>query len=781
MTLFITVLGIVQGVGYRPFAARLAERLGIRGSVRNSGGIVEIRAAGEREALDRFMQALAEECPPGANVTSVTYVTEPDGDLPDGFTIVASRESEAHTPVLPADLPMCDACRAELCDPKNRRYAYPFISCTDCGPRFSIMKNIPYDRETVTMDVFAMCGECSAEYRGDDRRRHAQTISCLSCGPQLLLRQNSREYEKEEAMNRAIATLRSGGVLAVKGIGGYQLACRPDDEAAVQRIRDIKNRLRKPFAVMFPDLESVRKRCAVSGEDETLLVSSARPIVLLMPLDGTIWPGTCAGSRFLGAFLPNTGLHQMLTDSLGPLIMTSANLSGDAILFNDEEIFRAKNLEVDGILYHTRQILTPLDDSVVKVTSGRTQIIRRSRGYVPLPIMPEKAIAPLPSALDENTGARDPSVPANPAAGTSILAFGGDLKSAFCLYKDGRAYMSQYFGDIENYTVRRNYIAGVSHMKKLFRIEPDIMVCDLHPLYRTSDLAAKWSAPSEDDTLPWDRPNLPVVRVQHHHAHIASVMAEHGLDSVIGVAYDGTGYGTDGAIWGSEFLLCRGAGYERMGHLTYVTLCGGDEASRNAEMTAFCYLSAGGSEPEYKDSGVIRAALKSGLFTTRTSSMGRLFDAVSAVLEISRENTYEGESAILLENAAYRALSGGIEPYVLRFPLSVEEGQITADPVAVIMEISRAYKDGADANALALGFHDAVAEMTAAICLQIREKSGGNKAALSGGVFANEILTARCIALLEKNGFQVYRNEQVPANDGGIALGQVFVAGRTTI
>lgn len=757
MTLLITVLGIVQGVGYRPFAARLAERLGIRGTVRNSGGIVEIRAYGDPLILDRFMRLLSEECPSGAKVTSVTSVTEPDGDLPDGFSIVESHGSEEHTPVLPADLPMCDACRAELSDPENRRHSYPFISCTDCGPRFSIMRSIPYDRETVTMDVFPMCGECAAEYRGDNRRRHAQTISCLSCGPQLLLRQNGFEYEKEEAMHLAIGTLRSGGVLALKGIGGYQLACRPDDASAVRRIRDIKNRLKKPFAVMFPDLESIRSLCRLSGEEESLLASAARPIVLLMPLDGSLWTETNTGSRFLGAFLPNTGLHQMLTDALGPLIMTSANLSGDAILFSDDEIFRAKNLAVDGILYHTREILTPLDDSVVKVTAGRTQIIRRSRGFVPLPISLEKA------------------------GGASILAFGGDLKSAFCLYKDCRAYMSQYFGDIENYTVRKNYIAGVSHMKNLFRIEPQILACDLHPLYRTSDLAAKWSAPSEDDVLPWDRPNLPIVRVQHHHAHIASVMAEHELESVIGVAFDGTGYGTDGAVWGSEFLLCRGVEFERMGHLRYVTLCGGDEASRNAGMTAFCYLSAGGAEPAHPDSDVIRAALKSGLFTAKTSSMGRLFDAVSAILDISRENTYEGESAILLENTAYRALSAGTEPYSLHFPLSFDEGQITADPVAVIMEISRAYGEGADAGALALGFHYAVAEMTLAICLWIREKSGENKAALSGGVFANEILMTNCIALLEKNGFQVYTNEQVPANDGGIALGQVYIAGRTTI
>ncbi len=757
MTLLITVLGIVQGVGYRPFTARLAERLGIRGSVRNTGGVVEIRAAGDRETLDRFILALSEECPRGARVTSVTVVKESDGDLPDGFTIIRSRENEEHTPVLPADLPMCDVCRAELYDPENRRYSYPFISCTDCGPRFSIMRSIPYDRETVTMDAFPMCGDCASEYHGDDRRRHAQTISCLSCGPQLLLRQNDREYEKNEAMRLAIETLRSGGVLAIKGIGGYQLACRPDAAAAVHRIRDIKNRLKKPFAVMFPDLDSVRSLCLVSAEEETLLTSAARPIVLLMPIDDSIWPETSAGSRFLGAFLPNTGLHQLLTDDLGPLIMTSANLSGDAILFRDEEIFRAKNLAVDGILYHTREILTPLDDSVVKVTLGRTQFIRRSRGYVPLPISLEKA------------------------GNASILAFGGDLKSAFCLYKDGRAYMSQYFGDIDNYTVRRNYIAGVSHMKKLFRIEPQILACDLHPLYQTSDLAAKWSAPSEDDVLPWDRPNLPVVRVQHHHAHIASVMAEHGLENVIGVAFDGTGYGTDGAIWGSEFLLCRGAGYERMGHLKYVTLCGGDEAARNAEMTAFCYLPDSGFEPGHTDSGVIRAALKSGLFTQKTSSMGRLFDAVSAILHISRENTYEGESAILLENAAYRAIAGKIAPYPLNFPLSFEEGQITADPVAVIMEISRAYAEGSNKRALALGFHYAVAEMTAGICLRIREKSGENKIALSGGVFANEILTTNCIALLEKNGFHVYMNEQVPANDGGIALGQTFIAGRTLI
>lgn len=756
MILLIKVLGLVQGVGYRPFVARLAEKLGISGSVRNSGGIVYILAAGSRDALESFTGSLSSECPPGADVAQVLTVPAPEGtEIPSGFQIIRSSEDAEHTPVLPPDLPMCGKCRSELYDPQNRRSGYPFISCVDCGPRYSIIRDIPYDRETITMDVFPMCPACEKEYAGEDsdRRRHAQTISCHDCGPRLILKTGGRVFEKAEALSRGIDILKTGGILAVKGIGGYQLACLPGPDDTVRALRMFKGRDRKPFAVMFPDLSSIREMCLVSKEEEALLLSSARPIVLLNRLSCPFSAEVNGVSRFQGAFLPYTGLHQLLTDACGPLIMTSANLSDEPILYRDADILAVDSPYLSGVLYHTREILTPLDDSVARVAAGRRQLIRRSRGYVPLP------------------------VPVSGPSPVTVLAFGGDLKSSFCLYKDNRAYLSQYFGDMDNYAVRRNYIENVSRMKRLFRMEPDILACDLHPRYLTSDLASKWAAPQADDQA-WDRAELQVVRIQHHHAHSASVMAEHGLDSCIGVAFDGTGYGTDGAVWGGEFLLCKGGSYTREAHLSYVRLCGGDAAARKADLAAFCYLDAAGDAMPHADADVLRAALRDERLTHRTSSAGRLFDAVSAVLGLCTENTYEGECAVMLENAAEQAERDNIPPYSLHFPLEHGKDGSTADPVRVVSEVYRAVRAGADRNALALGFHMAIVEMIVTLCRHIREKCGENRVALSGGVFANMILTETCTSELQKEGFTVYMNESVPANDGGISLGQAWICGQ---
>ena len=753
MTLLITVLGIVQGVGYRPFAARLAKEMGITGSVRNSGGIVHIEARGEESKLAAFSEALSSRCPPGAVVTEVLTERIPDTGRFEDFRIIPSGGNTEHTPILPPDLPVCPACLDELRDPRNRRHAYPFISCVDCGPRYSIIRKIPYDRDTITMDAFPMCPTCEKEYTGDDRRRHAQTISCRDCGPQLILSTGDAVIEKDAALSAAVGILRQGGVLAVKGIGGYQLACRPDSADTVRALRILKKRDSKPFAVMFPDIGTVRGMCRVSPGEERLLLSAARPIVLLKPEKMPFVPDVNAGSRFQGAFLPYTGLHQMLTDSCGPLIMTSANLSEDPILFRDSDIFEVTSPYLSGILWHTREIVTPLDDSVARITAGRTQMIRRSRGYVPLPVSVEQ-----------------------PASHT-VLALGGDLKGAFCLAKEGRAYLSQYFGDMENYAVRKNYIENVSRMEELFHMDPDMIACDMHPMYATSDLARKWNEGSGEK----DRK---LVRIQHHHAHIASVMAEHRLDSCIGVAFDGTGYGTDGAIWGSEFLLCRGAAFERKAHLSYIRLAGGDSAAKDASLAAFCYLEAAGMAPDHPEGALLRAALSDGNLSVRTSSMGRLFDAVSAVLGIRNRNTYEGECAIALENAAAEALASGIPPYPLHFPAAHDMDESTgdsgseSDPSAVLKEIFLAAKAGADARALALGFHQAVVRMAVSHCVRIREESGENRVALSGGVFANVLLAEACIAALGRNGFDVYMNEAVPANDGGISLGQAWLCGR---
>ena len=779
MIFLVTVLGIVQGVGYRPFVARLAQELGVTGTVRNSGGIVYIQAQGDQHSLDLFIKALSQRKPPGAEVTQV--LTEPysadkpsaEGSSTEGplsaessaepvfkdFRIIKSTGSSRYTPLLPADLPVCGTCLKELSDPQNRRFGYSFISCTDCGPRYSIMEAIPYDRDTITMNSFPMCPSCEKEYTGDDRRRHAQTISCHDCGPQLILTLAELTLHKEAALARSIDIINRGGVLAVKGIGGYQFACRPDLALAVDALRKLKNRGRKPFAVMFPNLESIKRRCTVSPEEEKLLLSAARPIVLLASdrssvpapselsdsFSGNFCPEVSGESRFLGAFLPYTALHQQLTDACGPLIMTSANLSDEPIRFRDEDIMKITSPYLSGVLYNTRRIVTPLDDSIVRAAAGRPQMIRRSRGYVPSPIF----------TAEKTT--------------RTIFAAGGDLKSSFCLYQNGRAYVSQYFGDMDSYEAQQNYRASVLRMQQLFRLEPDMIACDLHPLYRTSALSAKMAA-----GLAENKP----VRIQHHHAHAASVMAEHGIDSCIGVIFDGTGYGTDGAVWGGEFLRLQGAGYTREAHLSYVTLCGGDEAARRADLAASCYLAAAGEEIRHKDAAIIKAALLEKSLTQQTSSMGRLFDAVSAVLGIRLENSYEGECAVMLENAAAEAVSAGILPFPLHFPVAHGKDGSTADPIAVLSEIYRAFQAGCDRRALALGFHMAIVEMVVSLCRYIREKSLETRVVLSGGVFANMLLTEKCTAELEENGFAVYLNESVPANDGGISLGQAWICGQ---
>jgi len=687
-------------------------------------------------------------------------------------------------PILPADLPLCDACAKELADPANRRFAYPFISCVDCGPRYSIMRDIPYDRANITMSAFPLCPSCETEYQSDNRRMYAQTISCHDCGPQLILQTDNGTFHKEDALSRAIDLLKKGGILAVKGIGGYQFACRPDLEKTVRTLRLLKGRDRKPFAVMFPNMSSIEESCDVSDLEKQLLLSEPRPITLLAAQENSFCSEVNGESRFQGAFLPYTAIHQLLTNACGPLIMTSANLSDEPVIFRDSSMLNSRLPSLSGVLYNEREIVTPLDDSVARVAAGRTQLIRRSRGFVPMPITLAKK-TPHP-----------------------VISFGGDLKGCFCVYDDKSAYLSQYFGDLEVSAVKKNFEENITRMLRLFQVKPEYVACDLHPKYTSADLASRYSEAAE----------IRLVKVQHHHAHVASVMAEHGLDSCIGVAFDGTGYGTDGAVWGSEFLLCEGGRFSREAHLSYVTLCGGDSSAKKADLAASCYLAAAGEEIRHPDESIIRAALNSATLnsaalrqnglTYESSSMGRLFDAVSATLGICKENTYEGECAILLENAAARALAKNIKPYQLRFKrtspaataneaispsavtsqLAADTGHsvyaqsacVTFDQISLLAEIFRAKEKGCGQEELALGFHSAIAKMVIEECATIKDKSGEKKVALSGGVFANALLTEMCVNRLEAAGFSVYLNEAVPVNDGGISLGQAWICGQLT-
>lgn len=748
MTVFITVYGIVQGVGYRPFVAGLARRLEIAGTVRNSGGIVEIAASGEQQRVEEFLHCLHTSVPDGAQVVKIDTVPAPEQQF-GGFTILKSgkaAQDREETPMIPPDLPMCGECRKELYAPENRRRGYPFISCASCGPRFSIMDTLPYDRETTTMKDFSMCPDCAQEYKAG-RRCHAQTVSCHNCGPQLILLAGGTEFEKQDALERAIALLKGGAVLAVKGVGGYQFVCSPTDEVAVERLRLLKGREKKPFAVMFPAIESIREMCDVNADEENMLLSTARPIVLLNKKSDGFCSAVCGESRFLGAFLPCTGLHQLLTDACGPLIVTSGNFTSEPIIFKDDDIIQLNIPYLSGVLYNTRRIVTPLDDSVGRVACSVPQVIRRSRGYVPLPVILEQ-------------GADQP-----------VLAMGGDLKSSFCLLSGDRAYLSQYFGDLENYRVYENYQYGLKHMEQLLRISPRRIACDLHPGYQSSALAQRLAKEfGLDSPLP----------VQHHHAHAASVMAEHRLNGCIGVIFDGTGYGTDGTVWGGEFLLCRGADFERRAHLSRILLCGGDAAAKNAVLTADCYRFAAGEETGSERFPFVEAALKHRVNTQKSSSMGRLFDAVSALLGIRKENSYEGECAIALENAAAAAKGAGKEPVPFHFSINQNpDGEWEADQADFIRQLLQAVQSGKDNDRIALGFHRALAETVLTVCRKIREESGENRVALSGGVFANLILLQDCFDRLISDGFKVFLNSAVPSNDGGICLGQAWLCAQT--
>nr|WP_319487196.1 carbamoyltransferase HypF [uncultured Caproiciproducens sp.] len=744
MTVFITVYGIVQGVGYRPFVADLARGLKIAGTVRNSGGIVEIAATGEKQHVEEFLHCLHTGGPNGSQVIRISTVPMPEQQF-NGFTILKSGETAQNNeeaPMIPPDLPMCGECEKELYSPKNRRWRYPFISCTSCGPRFSIMNTLPYDRETTTMKDFKMCPDCTREYK-TGRRCHAQTVSCHSCGPQLILLADGTAFAKEDALERGIALLKRGAVLAVKGVGGYQFVCSPYDEQAVERLRLLKGREAKPFAVMFPSLESIQKTCDVNADEENMLTSTARPIVLLNKKSADFCSAVCGESRFLGAFLPCTGLHQLLTDACGPLIVTSGNFTSEPIIYNDDDIIKLDAPYLSGILYNTRKIVTPLDDSVGRIACSVPQIIRRSRGYVPLPVI-----------LGQH-------------AKKQVLAMGGDLKSCFCLLKGDRAYLSQYFGDVENYRVYENYKNGLKHMEQLLRISPQQVACDLHPGYQSYALARKLAK-----ELDLGSP----VQIQHHHAHAASVMAEHYLDGCIGVVFDGTGYGPDSTVWGGEFLLCRGADFERRAHLSRILLCGGDAAAKNAVLTADCYRFAAGGEAGSERFQFVKAALKHRVNTQESSSTGRLFDAVSAILGIKEENSYEGECAISLENAAAAAKSTGKEPIPFHFALSENTaGELEADQADFIRQLLQAVSGGRGKDSIALGFHQALAEMVLAVCRKIRAESGENRVALSGGVFANLLLLQDCFDKLKSDDFEVYLNSAVPSNDGGICLGQAWL------
>lgn len=737
----ITVLGIVQGVGFRPFVYNIAKKHGILGTVRNIGGLVEIVVQSSEEKYNDFLQDLKTAPPLGSEIVNIEIEDIKEREF-EGFRIIESRDDEEIS-IIPPDLPVCESCERELFTDTDRRFLNPFISCMSCGARYTIIEELPYDRHNTTMRDFDMCPSCRKEYTSPKNRRfHAQTISCNDCGPYLIFNDSTsgNELTEKDAFFAAASIIESGGIIAVKGIGGYHFACSPFKEDTVLKLRELKGREEKPFAIMFESVSSVRKYCIVSDKEEELLKSKARPIVLLYLKNDSMAHSAIKGSIYCGAFLPYTPLQILLAKRCGPLIMTSANISNTPIIKDDYKILSLKSPLLNGILYNKRRIVRSVDDSVAKVVDSNPQLIRRSRGYVPYPVFCQKS-----------------------KKGLQIFAAGGDLKASFCLYKNGNAVMSQYFGDLEERTVLERYKASVKDLSQLLKITPDIAVCDMHPNYHSSKFAESLG--------------IPLIHVQHHHAHIASVMAEHHLKGqVIGVAFDGTGYGTDGKIWGSEFLICEGAEFKRAAHLRYTPVLGGDASMRDATKTATCFLLSSGLDQYIKDErkDIIKAALKNNINTVLTSSMGRLFDALSSLLGIQHENLYEGECAAMLEKAAVLALRKGIDPKRLAFAIERKSDLIEIDPKPLLESICHLRYNG-DIGSLALGFHYAVADMILEVCEIIRAEQNINTVALSGGVFQNTVLMEQALKILRNQNFEVYYNVSVPPNDGSIGLGQTFI------
>ncbi|MBO4912417.1 MAG: carbamoyltransferase HypF [Butyrivibrio sp.] len=745
MILLIKVKGAVQGVGYRPFIAQKATEYGLKGYVKNIGAAVEILAAGDEEKLKAFSDLLKKEYPAGAFILDVEITELHDDVNYDDFEIISSTDIDlsSELPVFLPDIGICDDCLSEMLDPKDVRYRYPLISCATCGPRISIADALPYDRENTAMKPFSMCPVCKRDYK-EGRRRHAQTVSCFECGPQLVLEYFDTDGEKnfvgkEASVEVAIDLLRNGKILGLKGVSGYQLVCVPQNETTA-KLREIKGRESKPFAIMFSDAKAVKDFCKVGSFEEELLNSSARPIVLLDKIKDFPYE-VCRDSDYIGAFLPSAGIHRLLCDALGPLIVTSANRSGEPMIIDDGEFDTVFFDLVDGVLRHERRINMAQDDSVVFVHDKKPLFLRRARGYVPLPLVL------LNGAEHDKT----------------VLSLGGDLKSTFSFGKKDRVITSQYIGDLEDLGCLTNFKDYIDRYMRLYHIKPDMIVCDLHPGYHS----AKYGQNLSEDM------NIPIFKVQHHHAHVLSVMAEHSLGSCIGVALDGTGYGTDGKIWGGEFLLCDGAEYTRAGHLSYVKLCGGDKASVNAELVKSCYEYGFDRNGDAKIDPVVKAALLNNINTFETSSTGRLFDAVCALLDIKKQNSYEGECAILLENAARRGAD--LNKPSLSFKIDDTGETIIADQISLFADIRSAYESGEyQKEAVAYAFHEALSEVIAKICHIIRERHGENNVCLSGGVFANRILLTKTVDALKQDNFEVYINEFVPAGDAGISLGQAY-------
>ncbi|MCL5421062.1 MAG: carbamoyltransferase HypF [Nitrospirae bacterium] len=801
----ITVRGIVQGVGFRPYVYTLADSLNLRGYVTNTSDGVSIDVEGEH--LSDFISRLTVEAPDLSRIFEVSVSPLPACGYTD-FRIVESTDEGSFTLISP-DVSVCDDCLRELFDRGDRRYLYPFINCTRCGPRFSITKSVPYDRPNTTMSVFRMCPECNKEYHDPrDRRFHAQPNACPECGPQTALRVTRDELRVTQggsAIEETINLLKRGAIIAVKGLGGFHIACDATNSEAVKRLRERKRKSNKPFGLMAPDLETVRKFCEVSEEEEKLLLSGRRPIVLLRKRGDTkgLLPEEVAPqNQYLGFMLPYTPLHYLLFYHPSPditppapplskggdrsrrgshfdaLVMTSGNLSEEPIVRdNDEAVEKLKGI-VDAVLLHNRDIFMRVDDSVVRVIKNRKasgvkreelmknskpnthhsslSFIRRSRGYAPEPI-------------------------AQHDDGPDVMGCGADLKNTFTVTRGKFAIPSQHIGDMENYETLRFFEESLDNIKKVYRAEPVAIAHDLHPGYLSTQWALKQGARGGGQ-------GVRTFGIQHHYAHIGSVMAEHGLSGkVIGVAFDGTGYGMDGNLWGGEFMVADIHGFERTGHFKYIPLPGGEMAIREPWRTAVSYIVDAQGEGSFQKIESLGFHRKFGAdviekiiklipvreFSPLSSGAGRLFDAVSALLGLCDRNTFEGEAAIALESLV---IEGMEEEYPVDIKLDIAEkkGMLVDFSYSVTGMVEDFLRD-VDRRIIATKFHNTISGVIVRMAKAIAETYGVNDVALSGGTFQNLYLLERTVRMLTLEGLNVYTNEKVPCNDAGISLGQAYL------
>jgi hydrogenase maturation protein HypF len=757
----ILVRGVVQGVGFRPFVYKVATSLGLVGYVFNSSSGVTIEIEGRGASLDGFLQTLKDDPPKLAEIKEITVSDiEVQGDA--GFSILGSREEAGAFALVPPDAGTCDECWRDFGDPANRRFGYPFTNCTHCGPRYTIIRDIPYDRATTTMSAFTMCGDCRAEYEDPgDRRFHAQPNACAVCGPSLALLAGTGDSLEDLSfaardslaiIRQTRALLRAGQIVAVKGLGGFLLACDATNDAAVTELRRRKRRPHKPFALMVRDLAAVKKLCRLTAEDEAALLHPRRPIVVLPRLPGgPLSESLAPGDNTLGVMLPYTPLHYLLfSDSPGTLsewaalVMTSGNLSEEPIVVSNQEAVLQLGGVADWFLLHNRDIFTRVDDSVTRTFEGRERVLRRSRGFVPQSI-------DLGIEMDE------------------VLAFGGELKNTFCLTKGRYAILSQHIGDLENYETMRFFEETLDRMKHVFRVVPRAVAHDLHPGYMSTRMALASGIARQ-------------IGVQHHHAHIASCMAENHLRGrVLGVALDGTGFGTDGRIWGGEFLVADFAGFARRAHLRNVLLPGGDAAVRQPWRMALSYLrdAFGGEIPgqlrcfqdvDERQVALVDTMLRRRIQTVETSSCGRLFDAVAAMLGLASQVTFEGQAAIALEAAA----EAGIDD---RYEFDIEEDEpAILDFRPVVVAIGKDISSGRRVGEISARFHNTLSAAVGDVCSRIGSRDAVNRVCLSGGSFQNLYLLGRTVVELRRRGFDVFLHAQVPANDGGLSLGQAMVA-----